>query len=186
MFLWQVFCLPSQPKQGRETEQGTAVPTVQPIIGHSPAGSDSPAIRFQALHKTLTVEPAACPCLHTSSLLPRARSSAFIRSKKQSHQSGWAGAIADTSLGSFIVEQLCLSYKLLVHPDQLSTSQLSAFQGPAHQNWSITALVTALWKVLFWENGPQPPQISWIWLVQRQAVQEQLQAVSAEWRFPHP
>lgn len=73
----------------------------------------------------------------------------FIRSKKQSHQSGWAGAIAGTMLGSFVVERLCLSYKLLALPAQLSTSQCSAFQRPARQNGSITALVTALWKVLF-------------------------------------
>lgn len=131
------------------------------------------------------------PCLHTSSpswsaAPERAGSSAFIRSKKQSHPSGWAGAIANTSPGSFAVERLCFSYKLLVLPAQLPTSQFSAFQGPTLQNGSITALVTALWKVLFWENSPQPLRISWICLAQRQAVREQLQAVSAEWRFPHP
>lgn len=161
-----VFCLPSQPKQGHETEQGTAIPTV-PITRHSPAGSDSPAIRLQALHKPLAPAPAVCPCLYTSPppqlvALEKAGSAVFIRSKRQSQQSGWAGTIADTSLGSLVVERLGLSYKLLVLPAQLSTSQLNAFQGPAHQNGSIAALVTALWKVLFSENGPQPPQISWI------------------------
>lgn len=104
------------------------------------------------LHKLFTLEPGTClHCLHTSSLQSvasqRARTSAFIRSKKQFHQSGQDGATADTSLDSAVVEQLC--YKLFVLPAQLSTSQLSALRGPARQNGSITALVTALWIFFF-------------------------------------
>lgn len=65
------------------------------------------------LHKPLTLEPVRClHRLHTSSqpqsvASQRARTSTFTRSKKQFHQSGWDGATADTSLDSFVVEQLC-------------------------------------------------------------------------------
>lgn len=65
------------------------------------------------LHKPLTLEPVTClHCFHTSSLLQSlaslgARTSTFIRSKKQFHQSGWDGAAADTSLDLLVVEQLC-------------------------------------------------------------------------------
>lgn len=152
---------------------------------NSPAGSDFPAARLGFAQTTHT---GTSSLLHTSSLLQsaasqRARTSTFTRSKKQFHQSGWDAATAD---GLICSGAALLLYQLFVLPAQLSTSQLSAFQGPACQNGSITALVTALWTVLFWENSSQPPQINWIWLAQRQAVQEQLQAVSAEWRFPHP
>lgn len=89
---------------------------------HSVVLSISQGIALQALtpwlsglflHKPLTVKPVTgLRCLHTSSQLQsvaseRAWTSMFIRSKKQLHQSGWDGATADTSLDSFVVEQLC-------------------------------------------------------------------------------
>lgn len=160
-----VFCLPSQPKQGHDIEQGTAILTV---LSPSPCRLQLPCHRAAGTAQNPHARASSVPCLHTSSPLQsaapeRARSSAFIRSKKQSYQPGWAGAIADTLLGSFVAEQLCLSYKLLVLPAQLFLLPSPVLsQGPAHQNVLITALVTALWKVLFWEKSLQPPQISWI------------------------
>lgn len=157
-----VFCLPSQPKQGHEVEQGRAILMVLSPSQATALQAPTP-LPVGSRHCTKTTHqsqqraPAFTPAPHCCQRLPREPGA-----KKRSHQPGWAGAIADTLLGSLVVEQLCLSYKLLVLPAQLSASQLSAFRGPAHQNGWVSAQVTALWKVLFWENSPQPPQISWI------------------------
>lgn len=73
----------------------------------------TPRLSGSFLYKPLTLEPVTfLHCLQTSSLLQlvasqRARTSAFIRSRKQFHQSGWDGATADMSLDSSVVEQLC-------------------------------------------------------------------------------
>jgi len=130
------FCLPSQPRQGHETEQGTAIPAVlSPSKGAAlQAPTPLPSRSRDCIEPLRAPAFPTAPCRTLHSVAPkRAGSSVLIRSKKQSHQSGWAGAIAETSLGSFIMEQLCLPCKLLVLPAQLSASQLSAFQGPAHQ-----------------------------------------------------
>lgn len=103
--------LPSFPaKAGAWDRAGNSSPSsAQPIAGHSPAGSDSPATNID---QTL-------PCLHTSS--PAAVSgstSDAIRGKTGSHQSGWAGVIAYTSLDSFTVvngfayQGSCLCFQL--------------------------------------------------------------------------
>lgn len=155
---------------------------------NTPSDSDSLAVRlvFAQTTHTRTRNMPPLPSYQLPAVGGISESKDLIRSKKQFHQSGQDGATADTSLDSVVVKQLC--YKLFVLLAQLSTSQLSALQGPARQNGSITALVTALRIFFFFggENSSQPLQISWIWLAQRQAVEEQLQAVSAEWRFPHP
>lgn len=161
------FCLPSQPKQGHGIEQGTAIPALLSPSQGTALWASTPlpsASRHctKPSYQSQQHAPAFTPAPRCSQWFLNAGSSTFIISKKQSHQSGWAGAIADTSPVSFVMERLCLSYKLFVLPVSTFYFPVQCSSRACTSKWVNNCPSHSFVEGFVLENGPQPPQISWI------------------------